>query len=656
MNKNIKIKSYKIPPDFLKHSNINLKQYKTLYRQSIKKPGHFWATQAKKFISWFSPWKKISTGSLKKLNMRWFVGGKLNACYNCVDRHLETRTNQIAIIWQGDNPNDSKTITYGELYDKICRFANVLKDHGIKKGDRVCIYLPMIPEIIISMLACARIGAIHSVVFGGFSPESLKTRILDAECRLVITADESIRGGKYIPLKKNVDIAIKKCPKVHKVIVVKRTGNPITMHRKRDIWYHEAMMGVDAKCPPKKMDANDPLFILYTSGSTGNPKGVLHTIAGYMVYVTMSFKYIFDFHDGDIYWCTADLGWITGHSYLLYGPLANGGTTLLFEGVPNYPNFSRYWEIIDKYKVNIFYTAPTAIRALRHEGDKWVNKTSRKSLKLLGTVGEPINPDVWEWYYNVVGNAKCPIVDTWWQTETGGILISPLPGATPLKPGSAAWPFFGIVPEIVNDKGKVIKNNNPGRLVIKQSWPGFMKTIYGDRKRFVDTYFKEVPGRYLTGDGAYRDKDGYIWITGREDDVIKVSGHRIGTGEIESALLTVQQVSEAAVVAIPHEVKGQAIFAYVVTKSGAKSDALKKRLNAQVHRVIGPIANLEYVQFVKALPKTRSGKIMRRILRKIASSEFDDLGDTSTLADPSVVDTLIAERKKVSNEAKGRRQ
>jgi acetyl-CoA synthetase len=642
-----KKKIYKVPASFSKTADINLKKYKSYYKNSIKDPQNFWGKQATQFISWFSPWKKVFSGSFKKHNPRWFIGGKLNACYNCVDRHLETQRNTAAVIWQGDDPSESRTLTYGELHEKVCRFANVLKKQGIKKGDRICIYLPMIPEIIITMLACARIGAIHSVVFGGFSPESLKTRIIDADCKLVITADEGMRGGKTISSKKNADKAIKDCPKVKKVIVVKRTGNPITMHKKRDVWYHEVMQEVDAECEATKMDANDPLFILYTSGSTGKPKGVLHSIGGYLLYVAMSFKTIFNYQAGDTYWCTADLGWITGHSYLLYGPLANGATTLLFEGIPNYPTYSRYWEIIDKYKVNIFYTAPTAIRSLRHAGDKWLKKTSRRSLKLLGTVGEPINPDVWEWYYHVVGNAQCPIVDTWWQTETGGILMTPLPGATPLKPGSACWPFFGIVPEIINDKGKVITDNKPGKLVIKQPWPGFMKTIYGDKKRFVETYLKEVPGKYVTGDGAYRDKDGYFWIIGRNDDVIKVSGHRIGTGEIESALVSVVEVAEAAVVAIPHDIKGQGIFAYVVTKSGAKSDALKKKLNNQVRQTIGPIATLEDVQWVKALPKTRSGKIMRRILRKIACNEFDDLGDTSTLANPEVVNNLIADRKKV---------
>jgi acetyl-CoA synthetase len=651
--KNVKKKKnekiYQVSSSFSKQANITLQQYKTYYRHSIQDSDHFWANQATQFISWFAPWEKVSSGNFKKHNVRWFINGKLNACYNCVDRHLETRRNSAAIIWEGDDPSESRSITYGDLYEKVCRFANVLKKLGVKKGDRVCIYLPMIPEICISMLACTRIGAIHSVVFGGFSSESLKTRIIDLGCRLVITADEGVRGGQIISSKKNMDTALKSCSKVKKVIVIKRTGNRIAWHKKRDHWYHDLMKEVDAYCPPKKMDSNDPLFILYTSGSTGNPKGVLHTVGGYLVFVTMSFKMIFDYHENDTYWCTADLGWITGHSYLLYGPLANGATVVMFEGVPDYPNFSRYWEIIDKHNVNIFYTAPTAIRALRHEGDKWVKKSSRKSLRVLGSVGEPINPDVWEWYYQVVGNGKCPIVDTWWQTETGGILINPFPGATPLKPGSAAWPFFGIVPEIVNDKGKVIKDSTPGKLIIKSAWPGFMKTIYGDKKRFIETYFKEVPGKYITGDGAYRDKDGYLWITGRDDDVIKVSGHRIGTGEVESALLSVSEVSEAAVVAIPDEIKGQSIFAYVVTRSGAKvSDTLKKKLNNQVIQSIGSIAKLENVQGTKALPKTRSGKIMRRILRKIAANEFDDLGDISTLANPEVINTLIVERKKIT--------
>jgi acetyl-CoA synthetase len=644
-SKSTKKKIYRVPAEISKQAHINLKKYKELYRYSIKNPEQFWGEQAAELVSWFSPWKKTFAGSLRRHDSRWFVGGKLNACYNCVDRHLITHRDKAAIIWESDNSKDSKIITYGELYKNVCLFANVLKKYGIKKGDHVCIYLPMIPEIIFSMLACARIGAIHSVVFGGFSADALKTRILDSGCSLVITADQGVRGGEKIPTKRNADKAVKKCQKVKKVLVVKHTGGRVQWHKSRDVWLHKATAEVDAECPAVKMDANDPLFILYTSGSTGKPKGILHTVAGYLVFVTMSFKYVFDYHQEDIFWCTADLGWITGHSYLLYGPLANGATTLLFEGTPDYPNYSRYWKIIDKYKVTIFYTAPTAIRSLRHQGDKWVKRTSRKSLKLLGTVGEPISPDVWEWYYRVVGNKHCPILDTWWQTESGGILISPLPGVTPLKPGSVSWPFFGIVPEIVSEKGNPVKKNKSGKLVITKPWPGLMKTVYGNRQRFIETYFKQVPGKYLSGDSAFRDKQGYFWIIGRDDDVIKVSGHRIGTGEIESALLSVSDVSEAAVVVIPDEIKGQAICAYVVTKSGSKSNALKKKLNDQIRYAIGPIAALENIYLTKGLPKTRSGKIMRRILRKIASSEFDDLGDTSTLADPKVVDNLIAERK-----------
>ncbi|MDR3491644.1 MAG: acetate--CoA ligase [Gammaproteobacteria bacterium] len=629
--------------------HLNLKQYKKIYKQSITDPNRFWGEQAKKFISWFTPWKKVSSGDFRKQTKQWFVDGKLNACYNCVDRHLETHKDKPAIIWEGDDPNKSLTITYGELHEKVCRFANVLKKQGVEKGDRVCIYLPMIPETAIAMLACARIGAIHSVVFGGFSSESLKTRLLDLGCKIVITADESVRRGLYIPLKKNADTAIQDCPKVKKVIVVKHTGNPVEWHKKRDIWYHDAMKEVDAVCPVKIMDANDTLFVLYTSGSTAKPKGIVHTTGGYLVYVAMTFKTIFNYQDGDIYWCTADLGWITGHSYLLYGPLANGATTLMFEGVPSYPTYSRYWEMIDKYHVNIFYTAPTAIRTLRHEGDTWVTKTNRSSLKLLGTVGEPISPDVWEWYYRVVGKSKCPIVDTWWQTETGGVLITPLVGVTPAKPGSAAWPFYGIVPEIIDENGKIIKDTRPGKLVIKHSWPGMLETIWHNRIRFIKGYFEEVPGKYFTGDNAYRDKDGYFWILGREDDVIKVSGHRIGTGEVESALLTVHKISEAAVVAIPNEIKGHGIFAYVVTKPNTDLTDLKKTLNKAIQKEIGKIAVLEEVLHVKELPKTRSGKIMRRLLRKIAANEFEELGDTSTLADPSVIDDIIYQRKKIND-------
>lgn len=643
-------KCYDVPPYIARKAYINEQQYNTLYKSSINDPDKFWAAQAEKFISWASPWKMVKSGSFDKLDMRWYIGGKLNACYNCIDRHLETRKDQTAIIWQGDDPNDTQNITYAELHEKICRFANVLKKQGIKKGDRICIYLPMIPEIAITMLACARIGAIHSVVFSAFSPDSLKTRILNADCQLLITADEGIRGGKTNSLKKNADKALEECPNVKCVIVVKRTGNEIPWNKNRDVWYHDEVEKADAECPSEIMDSEDPLFILYTSGSTGKPKGVLHTTGGYLVYVAMTHKYVFDYHDGDIYWCTADIGWITGHSYLIYGPLVNGAITLIFEGVPHYPTFSRFWEIIDKHNVNIFYTAPTAIRALRKEGDKWVKKTSRKSLTLLGTVGEPINPDVWKWYYHVVGEERCPIVDTWWQTETGGILITSLPGATPLKPGSTAWPFFGIVPEIVDDKGKSVEDGKMGKLVIKQPWPGFMKTIYGDQQRFVDTYFKEISGKYLTGDGASRDADGYFWITGRDDDVIKVSGHRIGTGELESILVSHPSVSEAAVVSAPHEIKGHVIYAYVTTKSGIQpSENLKKELIEKIHDEIGPFAKPETIQWTNDLPKTRSGKIMRRILRKIACNEFDDLGDTSTLADSSVVDHLISGRKKLIN-------
>lgn len=610
------------------------KEYQLMYQYSVEQPDEFWAEQAKRFVSWFSPWQTVKTGDFNTGNVRWFEGGKLNVSYNCLDRHLPERANQTAIIWEGDNPTESLSLTYAALHQQVCKFANVLKQQGIQKGDRVCIYMPMIPEVVVAMLACTRIGAVHSVVFGGFSPESLKTRILDADCKLVITADEGIRGGKKIPLKHNVDEALKNCPNVYKVIVVKRTGLTIAWQEKRDVWYHDLIKEMSADCAPEWMDASDPLFILYTSGSTGKPKGILHGTGGYLVYAAMTHQYVFDYQPGDIYWCTADVGWITGHSYLIYGPLCNGATTLLFEGVPNYPTFSRFWEVVDKHQINIFYTAPTAIRALRREGDEWVNKTSRQSLKLLGTVGEPINPDVWEWYHQVVGEGRCPIVDTWWQTETGGVLISPLPGATKLKPGSATRPLFGIVPAIIDNK-----------LVIKEPWPGMMQTIYGDHQRFSDTYFKEVPGCYLTGDGAYQDDDGYFWITGRNDDVIKVSGHRIGTGEVESALLTHPAVSEAAVVGVPHDIKGQGIYAFVTTIAHVTpNDSLKKELKDTVRQVIGPIATPEFIQWAPALPKTRSGKIMRRILRKIANNERDNLGDLSTLADPAVIEELLRER------------
>lgn len=622
---------------------LDEKQYHTHYKQSIAEPNVFWAEQAEKFISWTSKWHTVREGDFTNLKIRWYVGGKLNASYNCLDRHLATRKDQTAIIWQGDEPEFERRITYSELHAEVCRFANVLKKLDVKKGDRVCIYLPMIPEAAIAMLACARIGAIHSVVFAGFSPESLKTRILDADARLLITADEGLRGGKIIPIKMNVDVALENCPAVKTVIVVKRTGKTVPINPQRDKWYEELMSDVSSDVEPEVMDADDPLFILYTSGSTGKPKGVLHGTGGYMVYAAMTFHYVFNYQENDIYWCTADVGWVTGHTYIIYGPLAMGATIVMYEGTPDYPDFSRFWQIIDKFQVNIFYTAPTAIRALRREGDKWVKATSRTSLKLLGTVGEPINPEVWQWYYDVVGDKRCEIVDTWWQTETGGIAISPLPSATPLKPGSASWPFFGILPAIVDDKGKEVAHGTAGKLVIKQPWPGLMKTIYGDHQRFVDTYFKEVPGYYLTGDGATCDKDGYYWISGRNDDVIKISGHRIGTEEVESAFTSHPSVSEAAVIGVPDDIKGQHIYAFIDTKGSVQqTDALKKELVQHVRKEIGPIATPEVIQWVQSLPKTRSGKIMRRILRKIATGGTDELGDTSTLADPSVVEKLIA--------------
>lgn len=639
-------KSYSAPAAFTKNTHMNEKQYHALYQQSIRNPAEFWGEQATQFISWSAPWSAVVNGDFNTLDVHWFVNGKLNACYNCVDRHLETRSNQVAIIWEGNEPNETQRITYQELYERICQFANVLKKQGVKKGDRVCIYLPMIPEIIIAMLACARIGAIHSVVFGGFSPEALKTRILDADCCLLITADETRRGEKIIALKKNSDIALQECPNVKHVIVIKRTGNHIAWNKTRDSWYHEAMATADKDCPIEPMDADDPLFILYTSGSTGKPKGVMHSTGGYLVYAAITFYYIFDYHAPDVYWCSADIGWITGHSYIVYGPLANGATTLLFDGVPNYPTFSRYWQVIDKHNVAIFYTSPTAIRSLRREGDDWVKQTNRTSLKLLGSVGEPINPDVWKWYFDVVGEQRCPIVNTWWQTETGGALLTQLPGATPMIPGSGGWPFFGIVPEVIDDKGKPVKTGQQGSLVIKKPWPGLMKTIYGDHQRFVDTYFKHFPGNFFTGDGAYHESNGDYWITGRSDDVIKVSGHRIGTEEVESALVSHSAISEAGVVGVPHDIKGECIHAFVIAKAGIKpNDDLKEDLVQHIREKIGPLATPEKIQWTAALPKTRSGKIMRRILRKIANKEFNDLGDTSTLADPSVVETLIEESK-----------
>ena len=641
-----KKKTYAIPAHFVKNAHINEKSYQELYKNSIEDPEKFWGEEANKFISWSRPWETVTKGDFNSLNVNWFINGKLNACYNCVDRHLEKNKDKVAIIWEGNDPKNSKNITYSELHKQVCKFANVLKKLNIKKGDRVCIYLPMIPEAIIAILSCARIGAIHNVVFGGFSAEALKTRILDSDCRLLITADEGVRGEKIITLKTNCDLALETCPDVKHSIIIKHTGSKINWEKDRDLWYHEEMDSVNDICPIEEMDANDPLFILYTSGSTGKPKGILHSTGGYLVYVAMTHHYIFDYHQNDIFWCSADLGWITGHSYLVYGPLANGATTLLYEGVPNYPNFSRYWEIIDKYKVNIFYTSPTAIRALRREGDEWVMKTNRSSLKLLGTVGEPINPDTWEWYFNIVGEKRCPIVNTWWQTETGGILLSEFPGATPLMPGSVGWPFFGIDPEIVDSIGKQVNDNEQGRLIIKKPWPGLMQTIYGNQDRFINAYFRDVPGNYLTGDVAFITQEKNYWIIGRSDDVIKVSGHRISTEEIESALVSHPGISEAAVIGVPHEIKGEGIYAFVTPMININTtDSLKSELIQHVRAKIGPLATPDHIQWAQALPKTRSGKIMRRILRKIASNDLDDLGDTSTLADPNIVELLIKDKK-----------
>lgn len=619
--------------------------YLRLYQQSVEQPETFWGEQAKTFLDWFKPWDKVHTSDLKQGHAEWFKGGQLNVAYNCIDRHLEKRGEQIAIIWEGDNPAESAHITYNKLHHNVSRLANVLKGRGVKKGDRVCIYMPMIPEAAYAMLACARIGAVHSVVFGGFSPDALRDRILDADCRAVITADEGVRGGKYIPLKANVDKALQSCPDVSTVVVVERTQGDIAWVEGRDLWYHQALKEVDADCSAEPMDAEDPLFILYTSGSTGKPKGVLHTTGGYLLGAAMTHKYVFDYHEGDIYWCTADVGWVTGHSYIVYGPLANAATTLMFEGVPNYPDASRFWQVIDKHQVNTFYTAPTALRALMREGQAPVKSTSRSSLRLLGTVGEPINPEAWEWYFHVVGDSRCPIVDTWWQTETGSILITPLPGATDLKPGSATRPFFGVQPVLLDEQGKEIDGPGSGVLAIKASWPSQIRSVYGDHQRMIDTYFKPYPGYYFTGDGARRDEDGYYWITGRVDDVINVSGHRIGTAEVESALVLHDAVAEAAVVGYPHDVKGQGIYAYVTLMNGQEpSDELKKDLLTLVGKEIGSFAKPELVQWAPGLPKTRSGKIMRRILRKIACNELENMGDTSTLADPSVVDSLIDQR------------
>ncbi len=638
-------KLYEVPASFAARAHITKEKYQAMYQHSIDDPEGFWAEQAEQFLDWYKPWDKVLEWDYHKAFIRWFEGGKLNVSHNCIDRHLESRGDQTAIIWEGDDPGTDKKITYRELHEQVCKLANALKNHGISKGDRVCIYMPMIPEAAYAMLACARIGAVHSVVFAGFSPEALKDRILDSDCRVVITADESRRGGRTIPLKKQVDQALQGCPEVHTTLVVRNTGADIAWHEGRDVWYHESMANASSECEPEWMDAEDPLFILYTSGSTGKPKGVLHTTGGYLLYAAITHKYIFDYHDGDIYWCTADVGWITGHSYIVYGPLANGAITLMFEGVPTWPDASRFWQVCDKHQVNIFYTAPTAIRALMREGEEPVKRTSRTTLRLLGSVGEPINPEAWEWYYRVVGEQRCPIVDTWWQTETGGILISPLPGAIPLKPGSATLPFFGVTPAIVDDQGNILEGECEGNLVMTRPWPGQMRGVYGNPQRFYDTYFKTYPGMYFSGDGARRDADGYYWITGRVDDVLNVSGHRLGTAEIESALVLHDAVAEAAVVGFPHDIKGQGIYAYVTLVKGVEpSEALRQELVQLVRKEIGPIATPDVIQWAPALPKTRSGKIMRRILRKIATNDLDNLGDTSTLADPEVVEELIANR------------
>ena len=632
--------------EIVQRAHIDDAGYQAMYDASVKDPEGFWREQGQ-IIDWMTPYNSVSDVNYNKpdVSIKWYHDGTLNASVNCLDRHLETRGDQTAIIWEGDDPDVSQNISYRELHAQVCQFSNVLKSRGVKKGDRVTIYMPMVPEAAVAMLACARIGAVHSVVFGGFSPDALAGRIQDCESTILITADEGVRGGKPVPLKANADAALASCPDCTSCVVVKRTGGDITMQEGRDIWYHEAMADASADCPPEEMNAEDPLFILYTSGSTGKPKGVLHTTGGYMVYAAMTHKYVFDYHDGDIYWCTADVGWVTGHSYILYGPLANGAQTLMFEGVPTYPAVSRFWQVIEKHKVNIFYTAPTAIRALMREGAEPVKKHDRSSLRLLGSVGEPINPEAWMWYHDVVGDAKCPIVDTWWQTETGGILITPLPGATETKPGSATRPFFGVQPVLVDNENNIIEGAAEGNLCINASWPGQMRSVYGDHQRFIDTYFSTFEGRYFTGDGARRDEDGYYWITGRVDDVINVSGHRMGTAEVESALVAHPKVAEAAVVGYPHDIKGQGIYAYVTLNAGEPtSDELLAELRTWVRKEIGPIATPDLLQWAPGLPKTRSGKIMRRILRKIAANEHSELGDTSTLADPSVVDDLIENR------------
>jgi len=636
---------YEISQNIKNDSLISEEEFSELYQHSITNPDEFWNEQASSYLEWISEWDQVSEYDFSKGQVNWFKGGKLNATVNCIDRHLASRANQTAIIWEGDDPNESNHISYQELHESVCKFSNALKERGVNKGDRVCIYMPMIPEAAYAMLACARIGAIHSVVFGGFSPESLKDRILDSDCQTVITADEGLRGSKRIPLKANVDEALERCPNVHSVIVIKRTGAEVNWVDRRDVDYHDITARVDLNCEPEPMDAEDPLFILYTSGSTGKPKGVMHTTGGYLLQAAMSHKLVFDYKEKEIYWCTADVGWVTGHSYIVYGPLANGATTLMFEGIPTYPNASRFWDVIDKHKVNIFYTAPTALRALMAQGDDPVKSTSRESLRILGTVGEPINPEAWEWYYRVVGGSRCPIVDTWWQTETGAIMISPLAGSTSLKPGSATKPFLGILPALLDEDGKEIEGAGSGNLVIKSSWPSQIRSVYGDHQRCIETYYTMYPGYYTTGDGARRDEDGYYWITGRVDDVLNVSGHRLGTAEVESALVLHPLVAEAAVVGYEHQIKGQGIYCYVTLMTGENpNEELKATLVQLVSKEIGAIAKPDIIQWAPGLPKTRSGKIMRRILRKIAGNEIDNLGDTSTLADPSVVDELIINR------------
>ena len=640
---------FPVSEEWSKRAFINREIYERMYAQAASDPDSFWRREAQR-IDWIKPFTTVKQTSFDEADfgIKWFADGQLNISANCIDRHLPARANDVAILWEGDDPSQSRAITYGELHEQVCRLANVLKSNGVRKGDRVTLYLPMIPEAAVAMLACCRIGAIHSIVFGGFSPDALAGRVQDCDARMVITADEGLRGGKIVPLKANVDEALTHCTSVDRVIVVKRTGGAVAMKDGRDIWYHDAVAQASPECAPEPIGAEDPLFILYTSGSTGKPKGVLHTTGGYLVWVSMTHQYIFDYRPGDIYWCAADIGWVTGHSYIVYGPLANGATTLMFEGVPNYPDFSRFWQVIDKYKVNMFYAAPTALRALMREGDEWVKKTSRASLRLLGSVGEPINPEAWLWYHHVVGDSRCPIVDTWWQTETGGAMITPLPGATDLKPGSATKPFFGVKPEIVDADGKPLEGACEGNLCILDSWPGLMRTVWGDHERFFQTYFTTYRGKYFTGDGCRRDADGYYWITGRVDDVINVSGHRMGTAEVESALVAHAKVAEAAVVGMPHAIKGQGIYAYVTLNAGEEgSDPLRKELVQWVRHEIGPIATPDAIQFAPSLPKTRSGKIMRRILRKIAEGDTSNLGDTSTLADPSVVENLVSNRQAV---------